>query len=63
MHSLFQLSLFSDLLVSDFPNFLLRFLIIYNIVSLEYNNRFLFKGLLNIDCTVDTIVDLYNSAT
>ena len=63
MHSLLQLYLFSDLLVSDYPNYMLRFLMIYNIISLVFNNRFLFKGLLSNNNTVNSIVELYTCAT
>ena len=60
--SLTQFNLFSDLLASDFPNYKLRFLMIYNVISLVFNNRIIIKGLLFEDGIIDTVVQLFVSA-
>ena len=60
--TLMKFNLFSDLLGSDFPNKMLRFLIIYNLISLVYNNRIIIKGLLTENGIINTIIQLFVSA-
>lgn len=55
--------LFSDLLLCDLPMNVLRFLIIYNVIGLLYNTRFMLKSFIRSDKTIITIVPIYTAAT
>ena len=58
-----QLKFFSDLLIVDFPIFVMRFLSVYNIVSLLYNIRFIFKFFLDSNLTISSITKCYPCAS
>ena len=62
-HINIQTKMFSDLLISDYPNYKQRFLSIYNIVSLVYNFRIIFKVLLNEIPITNTITNIYTCAS
>lgn len=62
-HTNTQSKMFSDLVVSDYPNYVLRFLSIYNIISLAYNFRFLLKVLVNTNLIIESVTNLYTSAS
>ena len=55
--------MFSDQLISDHPNNHLRFISIYNILSLVYNSRFIFKVLINNDNILASVTNLYTCAS
>lgn len=52
----------SDITTIDYANYLLRFLVVYNVISYVFNNRLLLKTLLNTDLIIDTITKLYISS-
>lgn len=54
-----QLKFFSDLITVDYPIFLLRFLSIYNVVSMVYNIRIFIKTILGLNQTVDSVTNTY----
>lgn len=58
-----QTKMFSDLLVSDYPNYYLRFLSIYNIISLIYNYRIILTFWVSIDNIIPSITNLYTCAS
>ena len=58
-----QAKLFSDLLVVDYPIFNLRFLSIYNIVSLLFNYRIIIKFFIDLSLTVPSITSCYPCAS
>ena len=58
-----QLKFFSDLLIVDYPIFSMRFLSIYNIVSLLYNIRIFFKLFLDNTFTISSITNCYTCAS
>jgi len=58
-----QLKFFSDLLSIDFPIFLLRFMSVYNIISMVYNIRFILKTTLNLNNSIDSITNFYVCAS
>jgi len=58
-----QTKMFSDQLISDHPNNHLRFISIYNILSLVYNSRFIFKVLINNDNILASVTNLYTCAS
>ena len=58
-----QLKFFSDLLIVDFPIFFMRFLSVYNIVSLLYNIRFILKFFLDSNLTISSITKCYPCAS
>lgn len=58
-----QAKLFSDLLIVDYPIFNLRFLSIYNIVSLLYNFRIILKIFLDLNLTINSITSCYPCAS
>lgn len=60
---LIQCKMFSDLLISDFPNYQLRFLSIYNIISIIFNFRIILKTLINSNFVIHSITNLYSSAS
>jgi NADH:ubiquinone oxidoreductase subunit C len=54
---------FSDTIVSDYPNYFFRFLLIYNIISNTYNARTIAKTLIDVESTIETIQHIYPAAT
>jgi len=58
-----QIKMFSDLLISDYPNYFLRFLSIYNIISLVYNFRCILKVLVNTNLIINSITNLHFCAS
>jgi NADH-quinone oxidoreductase subunit C len=58
-----QFKFFSDLLVIDYPIFFLRFLSIYNIVSMSYNNRVFFKTIVPLDNSIDSVTKSFTCAS
>lgn len=58
-----QSNLFSDLLVSDYPNYIMRFLSIYNVISLVYNIRYIIKVLVSTNLIVESITNLYSCSS
>ena len=58
-HYLLQIKLLIDLFGSDFPNYINRFLIIYNIYSINNNVRYILKAWLNKDHILNSITNIY----
>lgn len=57
-----QAKFFIDLLIVDYPTFKLRYLSVYNIFSLLYNVRFLFKIYLDNNLAITSVTTCYPSA-
>jgi len=58
-----QTKMFSDLLIADYPNYAMRFLSIYNIVSLSYNIRWILKVWIKKNLVIESITNLYTCAS
>jgi NADH-quinone oxidoreductase subunit C len=53
--------LLNDICIIDYPNNKKRFQVIYNITSIQYNNRLFVKTYLE-DVFIDSIVNIFSSA-
>ena len=58
-----QTKMFSDLLASDYPNYICRFLAIYNVTSLVYNFRYILKVWVEQKSILNTVTNLYTCAS
>lgn len=60
-NNLFMYKLLNDICIIDYPNNKKRFQVIYNITSIQYNNRLFVKTYLE-DVFIDSIVNIFSSA-
>ena len=58
-----KLKFFTDLVVVDYPIYLLRFLSVYNIYSITYNSRFFLKVFLDFNWSIQSITSCYVCAS
>lgn len=58
-----QTKMFSDLLIADYPNYSLRFLSIYNCVSIQYNIRLILKLWVETNLVLESITNMYTCAS
>jgi NADH:ubiquinone oxidoreductase subunit C len=61
-NSFFQTKILADICCIDYPNRSKRFEIIYNLLSVRYNFRFLVKTYLSVNSYLYSIAPLFNSA-
>ena len=58
-----QAKLFTDLLIADFPNNILRFISITNITSIIYNIRIIVKALVPTNLVLQTITNIFTCSS
>jgi NADH/F420H2 dehydrogenase subunit C len=61
-HTNFQCYSLIDLSAIDYPEREIRFEVIYVIISINFNTRFLLKAHLQLEQSIESIVTIYNSA-
>ena len=63
LNRMMQLKLFSELAVSDFPNYKYRLLYVYIIVSIIFNKRYMLQIISNKFFVIHSITNIFPSAS